>query len=235
LVALQLVLFAAQPTPVERDVAAPTAAPVVASPDPIPVGRDPFASPFGAKGKGEEHGGVLVQPPGVVRHGDDVTAATTVVNESKDRWLPPSPVTFVARDATGEVIATTTATVTLGPGRSEMVIAPDLGVDPATIAAIEAHIDAAPLRTGRYRPPNVRVASADVTEGGKSIEGTLDVAPHANGSPTLACVIFDTLDEMTGVGSTTIDLGKATNGHLRFWMTAQTDTEGPHHVSCAVA
>jgi hypothetical protein len=115
------------------------------------------------------------------------------------------------------------------------VIAPDLGVDPAAIAAIEAHIDAAPTRANGYRTPEVSVSAATVTEAGKAISGSLAVAADADGSVRLACVVFDSLDELAGVGSTSVDLSKAQGGRLRFWMSAQTEAEGPFHVSCALS
>jgi hypothetical protein len=235
LFAIQFFLFGARTAPIEERAAAPTLAAPPASPDAIPVGRDPFASPFGAKGKGDRSGGVLVKPPGVVRNGDGVAAATTVVNRSKDRWLPPSQVTFVARDATGKVIAQVSTTVSVGPGRSETVVAPDLGVDPASVVAIEAHVDAAPMRSSGYRPPAVTVSSAALSEGGKAIAGTLEVSSRAGSQARLACVVFDPLDELAGIGTTTVDLSKAADGRLRFWMTAQTDAKGPFRVSCSVS
>ncbi len=232
---MQMVLTAVQPDPVERAAPEPVSGAALPSADPIPVGRDPFATPFGADGAGEKHGGILVKPPGVVRHGDVVAAATTVVNENHDRWLPASTVTFVARGATGDVVATATADVSLGPGDSQTVIAPDLGVDASAIAAIEAHIDAAPMRTKGYRPPDVSVGSATVGDAGKAISGSLDVAPNADGSVLLACVAFDSLDELAGVGSTTVDLSKAQNGRLEFWISTQAEEDGPLRASCAVS
>ncbi|MGZ4114934.1 MAG: hypothetical protein ACXVQT_07640 [Actinomycetota bacterium] len=131
---LQLALFGGTHRPASVALTAPSPSRVVTATPSIPVGRDPFADPFGATGKGDKSGGVLVQPPGVVREGDAVTAATTVVNQNDARWLPPSELTFVARDDTGRIIARTSTTVSLGPGKAETVVAPDLGVDPSALA-----------------------------------------------------------------------------------------------------
>ena len=235
LIAIELIFFGVHPRPVAPAIAAPGETTADASPSAIPVGRDPFATPFETKGKGDDEAGILVKPPGVLRDGNQVVAAATVVNQSDDRWLPPSEVTFVARDATGHVIARTTTTVTLGPGASQTVVAPNLGVDATAIAAIEADIDPAPMRTKGYRPPSVTVTKAVVAEGGKAIEGSLEVGPHAGSDARLACVAFDPLDDLASVGSTTVDLSKATNGHIRFWLTAQPDRPGPYHVACSVS
>jgi hypothetical protein len=207
------------------------------SPGAIPVGRDPFASPFAAQAKGDRHGGVLVKPPGVVRDGDGVTAATTVVNRSDDRWMPSSPVTFVARDGAGRVLARKTTTVSLGPGRAETVVAPDLGIDAESIAAIEASIHPARLRSGPYRRPRVSVAGAVVGEGGKAIKGTLDVGPGAGASTEVSCAMFDSLDELVGVSTTDVDLSSpnARRGGMRFWLTAQPTKPGPYRVSCSAS
>jgi hypothetical protein len=242
--AAAIVLYVAQLTLLHGDApavrvdpaASPTAPSGIAS-GAIPVGRDPFASPFAAQGKGERSGGVLVKPPGVVREGDAVTAATTVVNRDDRRWLPPSEVTFVARDATGLVLTRTTSTVSLGPGRAQTVVAPDLDVDPGSIAAIEAHIDPAPLRSAGYRAPSVSVSRAEVTDGGKAIEGELAVARGAGESTTLSCAVFDTLDELVAVSTTGVNLSRSRSpdGRLRFWLTAQPTKPGPYSVSCSVS
>jgi hypothetical protein len=237
LLVLQLSLFGGTHPRPTTDVALSMAAPVTSTPAAIPVGRDPFASPFGAPGKGDESASVLVKPPGVVRDGDAVTAATTVVNQSPDRWLPPSEVTFVARDDTGHVIARTTTTVSLGPGRAQTIVAPDLGVDPGSIAAIEAHIDAARMRERGYREPSVRVADATVTDDGKAIEGTLAVGSGAEPQAALSCAVFDTLDELVAVSTTSVDLSLSDvrGGELRFWLTAQPAKPGPYRVSCSAS
>jgi hypothetical protein len=206
-------------------------------PGSIPVGRDPFASPFATQGASDRHGEVLVKPPGVVRDGDGVTAAATVVNRSDDRWMPPSPVTFVARDGAGRVLARKTATVSLGPGRAETVVAPDLGIDAESIAAIEASIHPARLRSGRYRRPSVSVATAAVGEGGKAIKGTLEVGTGAGASAVVSCAMFDSLDELVGVGTADVDLSSpnAGRGRMRFWLTAQPTKPGPYRVSCSAS
>jgi hypothetical protein len=231
----QLVISRGDVPPVPVDPVASPSAPAVSPAAAIPVGRDPFASPFGAHGKGERSGDVLVKPPGVVRDGDAVIAATTVVNRNDAQWLPPSDVTFVARDATGRVLARTTSTVSLGPGRAQTVIAPDLDVDPAAIAAIEAHIDPAPLRSRGYHQPSVSVTRAAVTDGGKAIAGELSVGPGAGTSAALWCAVFDTLDELAAVSTTQVDLSRsrAPDGRLRFWLTAQPTKPGPYSVSCS--
>jgi hypothetical protein len=240
--AAAIALYVAQLTILREDApairvdaaATPSAPPAVAS-GAIPVGRDPFASPFSAQGKGDRSGSVLVKPPGVVREGDAVTAAATVVNRDDERWLPPSEVTFVARDANGRVLTRTSSTVSLGPGRAQTVIAPDLNVAPASIAAIEAHIDPAPLRSAGYRAPSVSVSRAAVTNGGKAIEGQLAVARGAEGTAALSCAVFDTLDELAAVSTTGVDLSRSAGGRLRFWLTTQPTTPGPYTVSCSVA
>ncbi len=214
------------------------ARPSFGAPTPTPslrVGRDPFASPFAGDGQGQRRGAVLVKPPGVVREGGLVAAATTVVNRSRDRWLPPSELTFVARDATGTVIATSRATVTVAPGGSQAVVAPSLGVDPASIATIEARLHPAPLHAGRYRPPPVRVASADVVDGGKAISGVLTVDRGAGAGASLACAVFDPLDELAGVSTTTVDLTRANGGRLRFWLTLQPQAPGPYRAACSAS
>ena len=235
LLVLQLALFGGSHAGAPTDLSVPSSAPATSTPAAVPVGRDPFASPFGAPGTGDKDGGVLVKPPGVVREGDAVTAATTVVNQSPDRWLPPSDVTFVARDDTGHVIARATTTVSLGPGRTQTVVAPPLGVDPAAIAAIEAHIDPAPLRTGGYRAPSVRVARASVADDGRAIQGLLDVGRGAGAGVRLSCVVFDPLDQLAAVTTTNVDLARARNGRLRFWLSAQPATPGPYRASCSVS
>jgi hypothetical protein len=235
LLVLQVALFGGTHRGVTSGLAAASGAPATSSPSSIPVGRDPFASPFGAPVEGDEHRGVLVKPPGVVREGDAVTAATTVVNRNPDRWLPPSEVTFLARNQTGHVIARATTTVSLGPGRAQTVVAPDLGVDPSAIAAIEAHIDPAPLRSGRYRVPRVRVARAALIEDAKAIGGVLDVRAGGGAEAQLSCVVFGSLDELSAVSTTSVDLSRARHGRLRFWLTAQPTTPGPYRVSCSTA
>lgn len=235
LLILQLALFGGSHAGAPTDLSVPSPAPATSTPAAVPVGRDPFASPFGAPGTGDKDGGVLVKPPGVVREGDAVTAATTVVNQSPDRWLPPSDVTFVARDDTGHVIARATTTVSLGPGRTQTVVAPPLGVDPAAIAAIEAHIDPAALRTGGYRAPSVRVARASVADDGRAIQGLLDVGRGAGAEVRLSCVVFDPLDQLAAVSTTNVDLARARNGRLRFWLSAQPATPGPYRASCSAS
>jgi hypothetical protein len=222
------------PAPTTR-VDVPTVEPVATTPAAVPVGRDPFASPFGATGTGEERGGVLVKPPGVVREGEGVAAATTVVNRSADRWLPPSDLTFVARDETGRVIARSTTTVSLGPGRARTIVAPDLGVDAASIAAIEAHIDPARLRERGFRKPGVGVSEASVTDDGKAIEGALVVGQGAGRRAALSCAMYDTLDELVAVSTTGVDLTRAREGRLRFWLTARPRVPGPYRVACSVS
>jgi hypothetical protein len=201
----------------------------------IPVGRDPFADPFAAAGKGDTRGAVLVKPPGVVRDGEAVTAAATVVNEDHARWLPPSELTFVARDGSGRVIARASTTVSLGPGKAETVVAPDLGADPSAIAAIEAHIRPAPLRTGGYHAPAVTVARAAAVDDGKAIAGMLSVDPGAPATTTLACAMFDGLHELADVTTKNVDLRAARGRHLRFWLTAQPTAAGPYTASCSVS
>ncbi|MGZ4152232.1 MAG: hypothetical protein ACXVP3_07290, partial [Actinomycetota bacterium] len=232
---LQLALFGGTHRRASVALTAPSPSRVVTATPSIPVGRDPFADPFGATGKGDKSGGVLVKPPGVVREGDAVTAATTVVNQNDARWLPPSELTFVARDDTGRIIARTSTTVSLGPGKAETVVAPDLGVDPSAIAAIEAHIRPAPLRSGSYHAPDVGVVRAAATDGGKAIAGLLSVGRGAPSRTTLACAMFDGLDELAGVATKTAELGAARHGRLRFWLTAQPAKPGPYKVSCSVS
>jgi hypothetical protein len=234
LLVLQFTLFGGTRRP-EPLVASPAPSPVVTATHSIPVGRDPFADPFGANGKGDRSGGLLVKPPGVVRDGDAVSAATTVVNEDDARWLPPSELTFVARDGNGRVIARTSTTVSLGPGKAETVVAPDLGVDPSAIAAIEAHIHPAPLRSGSYQAPDVGVIRATTTDGGKAIAGLLSVGRGAPPRTTLACAMFDGLDELAGVATGNVALGAARGGRLRFWLTARPTKPGPYKVSCSVS
>lgn len=235
LVVLQLTVSAGRHRAGPAAVAAAAPPPPASTSTMVPVGRDPFASPFGAPGPGDEHGAVLVKPPGVVRDGGEVVAAATVVNQSESRWLPPSEVTFVARDDTGRVIARTTTTVSLGPGRAQTVVAPNLEVDPATIAAIEARIHPAPLRSGRYPAPAVSVTRASVTEGGKAIAGTLAVGSGAGTRALLACAVFDPLDELAGVSTSTVDLGRARDGRLRFWLTVQPTGTGPYRAACSAS
>jgi hypothetical protein len=215
----------------------PIVVPTATPGDGVPVGRDPFTSPFTADRSGEKTGEIVVKPPGVVRAGHRVVAAATVVNGSDGRWLPPSDVTFVARDGTGRVLASRTTTVSLAPGRSETVVAPDLGIDPAAIAAIEAHIDPARLRSGRYRPPNVSVATATTRENGKAIEGALVVGNGAGRAAALSCALFDSLDELVGVSTTEVDLSTshARRGRVRFWMPAHPTRAGPYRVSCSAS
>jgi len=231
---LQFVLYPATGRRAPVALAAPPSAAPSASASPIPVGRDPFSSPFGTSGKGDHAGGVVVRPPGVVREGDRVTAAATVVNEDHRRWLPRSEVTFVARDSTGRVIAKTTTSVSLAPGGSQTVIAPDLGVDPSEIAAIEAHIRPAKLRTGRFPAPDVWVTISRVESEGNAVSGVLSIDRGSSGSATLACVLFDPLDQLAGVNTTTVDPSKARAGHLRFWMSIQPAIPGPYRASCSV-
>jgi hypothetical protein len=235
LLVLQLTLFGGTHRPTPLALASSSPSPVATATLSIPVGRDPFADPFGTTGKGDRSGGVLVKPPGVLRDGDAVTAATTVVNEDDSRWLPPSELTFVARDGNGRIIARTSTTVSLGPGKAETVVAPDLGVDPSAIAAIEAHIHPAPLRSGSYHASDVGVIRAATTDGGKAIAGLLSVGRGAPPRTTLACAMFDGLDELAGVATTKVALGAARDGRLRFWLTAQPTKPGPYRVSCSVS
>jgi hypothetical protein len=233
LLVLQFALFGGGHRPAPLALAAPSAPASATGAPSIPVGRDPFADPFPATGTGDKAGGVLVKPPGVVREGDAVTAATTVVNQDDTRWLPPSELTFVARDGTGRVIARASTTVSLGPGKAQTVVAPDLGVDPSAIAAIEAHIRPTPLRPGAYHAPKVGVARATAVDDGKAIAGVLSVGAGAPARATIACAMFDGLNELAGVTTKTVELGAARDGRLRFWLTAQPNTAGPYKVSCS--
>jgi hypothetical protein len=235
LLVLQFALFGGVHRPPPLTLAASSPSSAITEAPSIPVGRDPFADPFGANRKGDKAGGVLVKPPGVVRDGGGVTAATTVVNQDDRRWLPPSELTFVARDDNGRVIARTSTTVSLGPGRAETVVAPDLDVDPSAIAAIETHIRPAPLRSGTYHAPPVTVLRAGAVDDGKAIAGLLSVGADAPSRTTLACVMFDGLDEIAGVTTKIIGLGAARDGRLRFWLTAQPTTAGPYKVSCSAS
>jgi hypothetical protein len=235
LLAAQLLLFGADRRHAPAEAAARGAIAPSPSTDAIPVGRDPFASPFGAPGKGDRSGGVLVKPPGVVREGGLVTAATTVVNQSDARWLPPSTVTFVVRDGSGRVVAKATTTVSLGPASAETVVAPELDIDPASIAAIEARIDAAPLRAGRYRGPGVSVERASAAEGGRAISGTLAVDGRARRTALLSCAVFGPLDELAGATTATVDLSRASDGRLTFWLTVRPAGPGPYRASCSAS
>jgi len=235
LLLLQVVLFRAGPGRAPAGIAFPTLGPAATATPTTPVGRDPFADPFGAAGKGDKSGSVLVKPPGVIRDGDQVTAAATVVNQDDGKWLPPSELTFVARDANGHIIARATATVSLGPGKAETVVAPDLGVEPSAIAAIEAHIQPAEMRSGAYPSPSVTVAGAAVAQDGHAITGTLSIGPRAGDRATLACALFDPLDELAGVGTKTIDLHAADRGRLSFELTAQPVSAGPYRVACSIS
>jgi hypothetical protein len=231
---LQFVIFPSSTGHSPSELAAPASPSPAATSSPIPVGRDPFASPFGTTGTGDHTARVLVRPPAVVREGDRVTAAATVVNEDHRRWLPPSDVTFVARDANGRVIARTTARVSLGPGATQTVIVPDLGVDPSQIAAIEARIHPATLRTGRFPTPDASVTTTHVEPDGKAVSGVLSVGPRSTGSAILACALFDSLDQLAGASTTSVELSKARGGRLRFWMSMQPAVPGPYRASCSV-
>jgi hypothetical protein len=150
-----------------------------------------------------------------------VTASTAVTNPNPGYGLQSFPVTFVAQDATGRQLGTSTVTVSVPPMAVVRAVVPDMRIHPknAKVDSVVAQFgNVVWTPAGSFRGTGLQVEGAGLSSsgtGGLTVIASVSNQTTTDQSGRLICEIDDATGGLTGAVTARVSMKAGQGGPVQ--------------------